>query len=166
MGNTRKRIVTKIGDVFCIEIDGQYKCYFQYIANDLRQLNSSVIRVFKEKYPINYIPDIDTIIKGSVSFYAHTILRIGIEDNIWYKIGKSNAIGDTCNLYFRDTNDDFLNPMPKISFNWFVWKIGEEYVKVGQLNDDYKKYELGTVFHYSQIVGRIRTGNYSLPFPD
>lgn len=38
-----KRIVTKIGDVFCIEIDGKYKCFFQYIANDLEQLNSSVI---------------------------------------------------------------------------------------------------------------------------
>lgn len=28
-----KRIVTKIGNIFCAEIDGEYKCYFQYIAN-------------------------------------------------------------------------------------------------------------------------------------
>ena len=166
MEKTRRRIVTKIGDVFCIEIDGQYKCYFQYIANDFTQLNSSVIRVFKEKYPINYIPDIDTIIKDNVSFYAHTILKIGIVDNIWCKVGKSNTIGDVSNIYFRNTDDEFMNPIPKISYNWFVWRIGEEFVTVGQLNDDSRKYELGTVFHYSQIVKRIRTGNYSLPFPD
>ena len=53
MGNTTKRIVTKIGDVFCIEIDGQYKCYFQYIANDMECLNSSVIRIFKENHVEN-----------------------------------------------------------------------------------------------------------------
>ena len=29
-----KRIVTKIGDVFCAEIDGQYKRFFQYFAID------------------------------------------------------------------------------------------------------------------------------------
>ena len=26
----KKRIVTKIGNVFCVEIENQYKCYFQY----------------------------------------------------------------------------------------------------------------------------------------
>lgn len=42
-----KRIVTKIGDVFCAEIDNRIKRYFQYIVNDMEQLNSSVIRVLK-----------------------------------------------------------------------------------------------------------------------
>ena len=40
-----KRIVTKIGDVFCSEIDGQCKRFFQYFAIDSTMLNSSVIRV-------------------------------------------------------------------------------------------------------------------------
>lgn len=42
-----KRIVTKIGNIFGAEIDGKYanidgkyKVYFQYIANDISQLNS------------------------------------------------------------------------------------------------------------------------------
>ena len=26
-----KRIITKVGDVFCVEIDNEYKCFFQYI---------------------------------------------------------------------------------------------------------------------------------------
>ena len=45
-----KRIVTKIGDVFCAEIEGQCKRFFQYFAIDSTQLNSSVIRVFKQHY--------------------------------------------------------------------------------------------------------------------
>ncbi len=31
----KKRIITRIGDIFCIEIDNEYKCYFQYIAKDV-----------------------------------------------------------------------------------------------------------------------------------
>ena len=26
-----KRIITKIGDIFCVEVDNDYKCYFQYV---------------------------------------------------------------------------------------------------------------------------------------
>ena len=49
-----KRIITKIGDIFCVEVDNDYKCYFQYVANDMTVLNSSVIRVFAKHYPIDY----------------------------------------------------------------------------------------------------------------
>ena len=88
-----KRIVTKIGDVFCVEIDNQCKRYFQYIVNDMEQLNSSVIRVFKLHYPIDYKPIIDDIVKDEVEFYAHTVLRAGIVNNAWYKVGKSKDLG-------------------------------------------------------------------------
>ena len=27
----KKRIITKIGDIFCVEFDGKFKCFFQYI---------------------------------------------------------------------------------------------------------------------------------------
>ena len=45
-----KRIITKIGDIFCVEVDNDYKCYFQYVANDMTVLNSSVIRVFAKVF--------------------------------------------------------------------------------------------------------------------
>ena len=45
-----KRIVSKIGNVFCVQISPQEKKYFQYIANDRLRLNSSVIRVFERVY--------------------------------------------------------------------------------------------------------------------
>lgn len=43
-----KRVLTKIGDVFEVKIDETSKKYFQYIANDMTQLNSDVIRGFKK----------------------------------------------------------------------------------------------------------------------
>ena len=47
-----RRIVTKIGAVFCAVIEGRYKMYFQYICSDRSALNSSMIRVFKTKYDL------------------------------------------------------------------------------------------------------------------
>lgn len=54
-----KRIVTKIGDIFCVKTDRGCIAYFQYIANDMTQLNSSVIRVFKKRYPIDNIFNVE-----------------------------------------------------------------------------------------------------------
>ena len=88
-----KRIVIKVGNVFCAEIDGKYKVYLQYIAKDSEQLNSAIIRVFKQRYPLDANPKIDDIVKDEVIFYMHTILRVGIEDGAWYKVGKSNDLG-------------------------------------------------------------------------
>ena len=79
-----KRIITKIGDIFCVEVDNDYKCYFQYVANDMTVLNSSVIRVFARHYSIDYEPVFEDIVKDEVYFYAHTILRFGILYNAWY----------------------------------------------------------------------------------
>ena len=73
-----KRIVTKMGDIFCVEIDNGYKRFFQYIINDIEALNSSVIRVFKTYYPMDYRPIIEEIVMDEVEFYAHTVLRAGI----------------------------------------------------------------------------------------
>ena len=73
-----KRIVTKIGNVFCVQISPQEKKYFQYIANDMLQLNSSVIRVFERTYPTDQEPKLTDVVQGKVEFYAHTVLSWGI----------------------------------------------------------------------------------------
>ena len=81
----KKRIVTRIGNVFCAEINNEHKRFFQYVANDLEELNSSVIRVFKPRYPMDYKPVIEDLVKDEVEFYAHTILKFGIVFNAWTK---------------------------------------------------------------------------------
>lgn len=98
-----KRIVTRIGNVFCAEIEGKFKCFFQYIAKDMTQLNSSVIRVFKTHYPMEYKPVINDIIKDEVAFYAHTVLRAGIYFNAWYKIGTAKEFSSRIRNYKKET---------------------------------------------------------------
>ena len=73
-----KRIIIKLGDVFCISINGQYNAYFQYIANDATQLNSSVIRVFKIHYKIDMSPTIDEIVNGEIDKMVTLIIKIKI----------------------------------------------------------------------------------------
>ena len=51
-----KRIVTKIGDIFSVTLDNGNKRFFQYIANDLSCLNSSVIRVLRGGVQYRFIP--------------------------------------------------------------------------------------------------------------
>ena len=82
-----KRIVTKIGDVFSAKLPDGTKGHFQFVAIDKANMSSTVIRVFKKRYALNETPSIDEIVHGEVAFYAHTILRVGIEDGAWEKIG-------------------------------------------------------------------------------
>ena len=52
-----KRVkATKVGDVFEVKISDTQKKYMQYIASDLTQLNSDVLRIFKHIYQINETP--------------------------------------------------------------------------------------------------------------
>ena len=161
-----KRIVTKIGNVFCAEFE-DFKCYFQYIANDLTQLNSSVIRVFRRHYPLDYNPVIDDIVKDDIQFYAHTILRRGIELGGWYKVGKSAEIGEAelSEVVFGYTIDHTfinlkINEVDPLT-NWHIWHVNGEFTCVGKLPEKYHSVlELGDVFHFESIRFRMKYGYY------
>ena len=160
-----KRIITKIGDVFCVEVGTEYKCYFQYVANDKTVLNSSVIRVFKTKYPMDYEPILNDIIKDDVFFYAHTILHFGISFNAWYRVGKHNEVGNIEDIWFRWFDDvDYSNKTK--SFTWSIWKINQEPIFVGGLDCKYSNYDLGVVFSYDNIVNKIAKGVFLLKSVD
>jgi hypothetical protein len=158
-----KRIVTKIGDIFCVEVDNDYKCFFQYIANDMTVLNSSVIRVFLKHYPMDYVPVFDDIVKDEVYFYAHTILRFGILYNAWYKAGKHPDVGNPNEIMFRWTYD--VGPIKK-SYEWHFWKINQEPQFIGEMREEYVNYDLGIVFTYDDIVSKIKTGKFILKHID
>lgn len=160
-----KRIITKIGDIFCVEADNSYKCYFQYVANDMTVLNSSVIRVFAQHYPIDYIPVFDDIVNDKVYFYAHTILRFGILYNAWYKVGKHTNIGNPDEIYFRWFSDIDFSKINK-SYNWSIWKINQERQFIGDMKDQYAHFDLGIVLTYEDIVSKIKTGKFILKHID
>jgi len=47
------------------------KKYFEYVNNELTQLNSNVIRAFKVKHPVDSKLDLSELIIGEDEFYAH-----------------------------------------------------------------------------------------------
>ncbi|WP_415878823.1 Imm26 family immunity protein [Methylomonas sp. TEB] len=161
------RVVTKIGDIFCVKVDDRTKQYFQYIANDLTQLNSDVIRAFKKTYPIDEKPNLAEIVKDEVIFYAHCVTNLGVKLGVWEKVGKVPFDGEV-NALFRGTNDHGhkLGEEPvKISNNWYVWKINEEFRRVGKLEGDNQNAEIGLVVNPFDIAHRMRTGEYDFVYP-
>ena len=170
----KKRIITKIGDVFCVEVDGKFKCFFQYIANDFYQLNSSVIRVFKHRYLMEYELSINEVVKDEVAFYAHTVLRTGIELGAWHKVGKSTDLGEEglAKVMFgcaQDTKVYSPNHIERVNplTNWYIWHVNKPHVNVGELADKYQDIiEVGSVMPYQQIVNRMKYGYYTFSFAE
>ncbi|MFP9099856.1 hypothetical protein ACLI09_12465 [Flavobacterium sp. RHBU_24] len=112
-----KRVITKVGDIFSVELINGNKKYFQYIANDLTQLNSDVIRVFKKEYSLNENINYPELLSSEIDFHAHTMINIGVKRNFFHKDGKHDIFPDINNIIFRDTNDSGS-------------KVGEEPIKI------------------------------------
>ena len=163
-----KRVVTKIGHIFCAEIDGEYKCFLQFVAVDETQLNSTVIRVFKTHYPMDYKPNLDEIVKDDVDFYAHVMLNNGVREGIWYRVGKHQDLGDTENIMFRQYNDseDYYDehgiPQIRKTSAWWIWKINQDFIDIGaELPNEYRSLPEGSVFPYTYIIRKIKTGHFN-----
>ena len=160
---------TKIGDVFSVKISEQHKKYFQYISNDLTQLNSDVIRAFKKVYPIKEMPDVSEIIKDEVEFYAHCATIFGIKFKLWEKIDNISDVGEIGHILFRGSSDSAHKvgqERIKISYKWYVWKINDkDFTVVGKLEGENRKAELGVVVNPHDIVARMQTGKYEFFYP-
>ena len=111
---------------------------------------------------MDYIPDISEIITGEVEFYAHTVLRIGIADSVWYKVGKSLELGDYRDVFFRIDGD--IDRVER-SVKWYVWKINEPFIYVGKLPSKYYSADLGSIMPYIAICNRLRFGKYTHFYP-
>ncbi|MBU0474660.1 MAG: hypothetical protein KKF62_10910 [Bacteroidetes bacterium] len=157
------RVYTKIGDIFSAEIDDTSKKYLQYVARDLTQLNSDVIRVFEEIYPIDFTPDLSNVIKGKVEFYAHCVIKWGVKQKYWEKVGSNSEIGKV-EILFKSSGDEG-NPDIKVSHDWWIWKINEEQKRVGKLLGNNQKAEIGSVITADSIIHRMRTGEYDFVYP-
>lgn len=164
------RVSTKIGDVFSANIDEKSKKYFQLIAFDLTQLNSDVIRVFKDIYPIEAEPNLSEIIEGDVDFYSHCVTKLGVKMNFWKKIGNSSKIGKIDRILFRDTNDygSKIGGEPiRISENWHVWHINDKhFTTVGKLEGENRKSYNGLVINPLGIIELLKGNKYPINYPD
>lgn len=157
------RYSSKIGDIYCVKLDDATQKYFQYIASDMTQLNSSVIRVFKKHYNVNDIPTLTDIVKDEIDFYVHVVIRWGEDKEMWKKVGTLAEIGKK-DVQFKDAKD-FTDPKIKISEKWSVWNINEPMKFVGKLEGENRKAEIGLVIAPFRVLQWIRTGKLNIAYP-
>lgn len=164
-----KRVIIKKGDIFVVKIDDKSKRYFQYITNDLKQLNSDVIRCFKKIYTLEESPNLKEIVKDEIFFYAHCVTKWGVKLGYWEKVGNIDDVGAFEHILFRGTNDYGTirgDELKKVSHNWYVWRIGElKSTYLGKLEGEYRNAEIGIVMDSESIVHRIKTGYYDGFYP-
>ncbi len=137
--------------------------FFQYVADDATQLNSHVVRVFREMYDLNEPIGACSITDGEIDFHAHVLIGVGLKQHLWRKIGHAQS-PDNLDVLFRDTND-YGNPEIKVSRNWYVWKINRPFHKVGALEAQYKEAEIGVVVPPDSLIYRMRNGKYDFVYP-
>jgi len=147
-----------------LKLDEHRKKYFQYIINDLTQLNSDVIRTFKQVFYNDSHPDLLEVVKTEVEFYAHCVTIVGVKLGYWEKIGNIIDVGNTNHILFRSSGDAG-NRKITVSKDWWVWKINEPQKRVGKLVGENQKAEMGMVFDPISIINRIRTGEYGGRYP-
>lgn len=161
------RIIVKKGDVFSVHIDEKHKKYFQYVMDDETQLSSNIIRVYKERYLNNETPELINITEGEIDFYAHCILKLGIQLGCWEKEGNVADIG-SIDVVFRDTSDygrkEGEAPI-LVSSKWYVWRPNDpDFTRVGMLTGENRNAEIGLIINPHSIVYRMKNGNYDMPF--
>ena len=156
------RAYTTIGDIFRVQLENSDVRFFQYIAKDSSNLNADVIRVFKHHYCIEDDPLIETVLKDSIDFHAHTIVRNGIKLGLWEKYGSHGVSEDVCcNVIFRDSLDYGKHPKQHyVSKQWVVWKINGPRVFVGELPPEYYSADVGMVCAPDNIVKRLILGKF------
>ncbi len=165
-----KRVIIKKGDIFLVKINDTNKRYFQYVTNDLKQLNSDVIRCFKKIYSIEENPNLDEIIKDEISFHIHCVVKLGVKLGCWEKVGNRTDVGTFKHILFRGTNDygTIKGEEPiKISNNWYVWRINDlTFEEVGKLEGEYRKAEMGMVINPLGVIELLKGNKYPINYPD
>lgn len=152
-----KRVIVKPGDIFCIELDGDRKCYFQNLGEDKEQLYGNVIRVFKKIYNVNDNPTIDAIVSDEIYFHAHTFINLGVKDNTWYKLGKATIFQRVEKLRFKTFFDDEY----KIIQWWDIWVPNEPRKRMKSISKElFNECEWGAVFSSDAIKNKIIYGYF------
>lgn len=162
------RVITKTGDIFSAEINGGYKKFFQYVSNDLTQLNSNVIRAFKQVYPVDATPDPSEIVNDEIDFYAHCVIKFGLKMKLWEKVDNTIDIGNLTEVLFRESEDYGTKPGENpvlLSHHWYVWKINRSFTRVGKLEGPNKKAYIGLVFNPYGIIELLKGNKYPVSYP-
>lgn len=158
MEEKKKRIVTKIGNVFCAKIDEEYKMYFQFIALDKTNLTSDVIRVFKTRYALSDNPKLEDVVKDEVMFNTHVVIPWGIRMGLWDKVGNVK-FEEQVRIPFKTFNKP--SNIPQLSFDWRVWYTNEPDAEItGPLPEEFRYAEWGGIMAPRNVFNRMRDGKH------
>jgi hypothetical protein len=163
------RVITKIGDVFSVNLGNGTKRYIQYVANDITQLNSDVIRGFSGEFDLTAQPLVSEVVNLTELFFAHTMVSLGVKMGLWVKEGKSEYLGNYLNALFRHTEQygrAANEPIISFSDKWYVWRVGEEFKQVGKLDGANKNAYPGLVISPPGIVELLKGNKYPPLYPD
>ena len=134
----------------------------QYLPDDSSCLHANVIRIFDYVTEENREIDIQVITTKPVACYGHVILKEGIKLGAWSKIGHI-LLEATLELpTFRLTNEVGLEK----SYDWFIWKVGEDHITIGELTDKYRHLDIGTVVHPLELRDKVITGKDGFTYPE
>lgn len=153
-----------VGDVFEVRLDTSNVGFFQYVARDSSQLNSHIVRVFKQKHRDDELPDLSQIVGGEIDFHAHVFLSVGVKQKFWRKMAGGDVIGGL-DVLFRDSND-YGKSKRKTSNDWYVWSVDSPYQQVGALRGAYRNAEVGVVVPPDSLVYRMKNGSYDFFYPE
>jgi hypothetical protein len=152
----------KVGDIFEIKSEGDCLIYLQFLGSDPEQLQSDVVRVFKQISCCGPVP-VPDLASLEVHFHAHVLLKIGIRNRVWRSIGRAPVVGNK-DVLFR-ISGDYGNPAVKISQDWWVWRFGSDMEHVGRLQGKWRDAEIGIVVTPEDVRERAVTGLYSFFHP-
>ncbi len=164
-----KRIIVRKGDIFKADLGNGRAKYLQYVMLDPAEMNSEVIRVFNYESKIDEIPDLQEVIRSGVDFFAHVVVKWGVQMGLWKKVGNIPIEKDFVPPYFRDVplHDKYIRN-GKIQFcktnDWVAWQAGQSFEdrkSIGKLTKETKKYNRGGIMPPVQIIERMKTGSYS-----
>lgn len=135
----------EFGDIFCVMLHNGERQFFQYVAIDSTQLEGDVIRVFEARYPSDFKPDVNCIVKDDIGCYALTVIEWGIASNSWHKYGHHDDIGGVSKIKFR----------VKRELGWFVWRINRRFMWYIILPPWYRKLDRGYVCGPEALTYRL-----------
>lgn len=155
---------TSVGDVFAVSLSEDVVGFFQYVARDASQLNSHVVKVFKERSDGNATVDVSRLVQGEVDFHAHVFLNVGLKLKFWRKLSHADVAGDV-DVMFRNSSD-YGDSKVTVSDRWFVWRIDGPYERVGALRGLDCNAEIGVVVPPDSLLYRMKYGVYDFIYPE
>ena len=153
------------GDVFqASRSDGRF-AYVQYIFQDPDYLGGHLIRSFDIYSSSPEPPELGSLVKSKILFFAYTRITQGMRDGILTKIGNFPIEKDFDAPLFRFTTDVFSKV--KKSDQWRVFRAGSSKRRfIGSLSPEYRRLPIASVFPPEAIVSWIETGSTGFQEPE